>query len=563
MLTVLFFWITLFTIFLSFGEVAVSLWNTATKRDDSYSITDKFWIGICFLGTLLLYTSILAPLNTWVLGLIILITLFIIGAKRNIFKEYIKIGYQKTKKTPPIYKAITFFCLITILIYALSAPLIYDQGLYHLQSMQWTEQYPAMIGLGNLHGRLGFNSSFLLLSTLFNYHPESYTPAFTINSLCLLVFSIWLIKELKATKSCGKISAILLLISLSIFSLGASASSSSTDILPSILVMYLLFRWLFSEETKFATSHSFLIAIISIFSVTLKLSSAILLIALMVSLVYLFIQKDKRSILFLILIGVLIALPWLTRFIILTGYLVYPFPAIDLFSFDWKIPIEMVNEEKDAAYAWARIPDMAISEVLAMNIAEWVPLWAKRISIYALSLYSLALLSPLFIIVIWKAIEKKTYVLIWSVAYLGTIFTFFTAPDMRFAFGFLLTAIAIPFIIIVDYISRKTRVNHAILTTLAQITIMATIAFLGKVAYNQVSFHNKDAASLMISPLPIDAKTKKEDIKYQTYIFDKTSIFVPIGTNECINHPIPCMPYYNSNLEMRGGNIKDGFRIKH
>ncbi|MGV2435393.1 MAG UNVERIFIED_CONTAM: hypothetical protein LVT10_11320 [Anaerolineae bacterium] len=45
---------------------------------------------------------------------------------------------------------------------ALLAPARYDAGLYQIQSVMWSNQFPIVRGLGNLHGRLAFNNSFHL-----------------------------------------------------------------------------------------------------------------------------------------------------------------------------------------------------------------------------------------------------------------------------------------------------------------------------------------------------------------------------------------------------------------
>ncbi|MBC7239454.1 MAG: hypothetical protein H5T71_05085, partial [Chloroflexi bacterium] len=45
--------------------------------------------------------------------------------------------------------------------WALYQGIPYDDGLYHLQTIRWLRSYPLPPGLGNLHGRLAFNSAYL------------------------------------------------------------------------------------------------------------------------------------------------------------------------------------------------------------------------------------------------------------------------------------------------------------------------------------------------------------------------------------------------------------------
>lgn len=562
MFTVVFSWILLFIIFLSFGEVAVTFWNTIAKRQDSYSITDKFWIGICFIGTLLLWLSIFSPLNIWILVVTLAVTLVIIATRRRVFQEHFSKIFDFAKKAPLTMKIMLAFASIAVLIYSLSTSICYDQGLYHLQSMLWTEKYPVVYGLGNLHGRLAFNSSFLLLMTVFNYHPNEYYTAFTLNSLCLLVFAIWMIKKIYETHSIVRIATLATILILSIFSLGITASSSSTDVLTNIFVIYVLLKWVLSEDNKFAENHPFMIASLTIFCVTMKLSSTMILLALAVMLALMFLQKDKRSIYLILLLGIIVALPWLTRYVLLSGYLVYPFPSIDIFSFDWKIPKEMVIHEKDLTYAWARMQSSDTVQVLAMSLTEWLPIWASTVSLYIKTLYVTALCSPLLIILFWRTIKNKVLILIWAVAYSGVLFNVLTAPDMRFAFGYLLMAIAIPILLVTTENKKHVYARNAL-----YILTLISLIYLWDSAYGGVEFYRKRSIrseiGLLHRPVPINMILKHDQIIFNEYKIGNTTLSVPQATDRCIDQALPCTPYYNSNLEMRGNEIQDGFRIKH
>jgi hypothetical protein len=42
----------------------------------------------------------------------------------------------------------------------------YNNGLYYLQTFKWNREFPITVGLGNLHGRLAFNSILFLTAPL-------------------------------------------------------------------------------------------------------------------------------------------------------------------------------------------------------------------------------------------------------------------------------------------------------------------------------------------------------------------------------------------------------------
>jgi hypothetical protein len=59
----------------------------------------------------------------------------------------------------------------------------YDTGLYHLQTFLWNSQFPITPGLGNLHGRLAFNSTLFVIAPL-----DDRAGIGWISNLVLLVF---------------------------------------------------------------------------------------------------------------------------------------------------------------------------------------------------------------------------------------------------------------------------------------------------------------------------------------------------------------------------------------
>src|SRR5688572_15778226 len=52
--------------------------------------------------------------------------------------------------------------LFAVLENATHRPLNPDTNIYHAQAIHWIESYPVVPGLGNLHGRLAFNSSWFV-----------------------------------------------------------------------------------------------------------------------------------------------------------------------------------------------------------------------------------------------------------------------------------------------------------------------------------------------------------------------------------------------------------------
>ena len=560
MLTVIVSWIVLSIVFLAFGEMAAAIGGYVTKEKNAYSIFDKYWIGFSFLGALLLYTSIWAPLNIWVLLCILVLSLGYWLINISALKKLCRSLINRINRLSYFEKTIFALSLIVVLVYSLSVPLSYDAGLYHLQSMLWTEKYSVVTGLGNLHGRLGFNSSFFLLSTALQYHPEVYGPFFCINSLSLLTLSFWIIHQITKARNIGIKLVLAFVLFITTFTFGTEISSSSTDALPNILVIYLLLS--ITLEPQNLLKRAFAIGLIASFCITLKLSSGAILLLVPLIFVTAYKQKKRNVILPIFLAGVFIAIPWLTRFVILTGYLIYPFPAIDIFSADWKIPIDMVTSEMESAYAWARIPEMDTHTVLAMPLSKWVPIWWNNLSLYRKLLYCLAAASPLFL-VFYKYYQQKIQILIWAIAFAGITYGLLTAPDLRFSFGFITCSIAIPAIAL---LSDMKVFALGLEKRLVFVLLAIQLIFLTYIAGSQVLFYQPHSAKpishLLYKPQTVIMIKAVRKIEFKEYNLGKYTLYQPLVTDQCYDQNIPCTPYYNTNLELRGTKLNDGFRIK-
>lgn len=56
-------------------------------------------------------------------------------------------------------------------------------------------------------------------------------------------------------------------------------------------------------------------------------------------------SKEWKKIGIYLLCGCVVLAPWLVRNVLISGWLIYPFAAIDLFSVDWKIPASYLQNE--------------------------------------------------------------------------------------------------------------------------------------------------------------------------------------------------------------------------
>ncbi|MDU1891011.1 MAG: hypothetical protein E6767_10000 [Dysgonomonas sp.] len=572
MLLILLSWIIILAVFLAFGNIVISLWIKVSGRGNTYSTIDTFWLGLASVGSLLILISLFYPINLYttisVIGIAFIYWIF--NWKKGIIQ--IKTGIKKFAQYSAFTKISLILAFFAILFFCMRSEQVYDYGLYYQQTMMWNEQYSVVPGLGNIHGRFGFNTSALLLSNLF-YHPELYKPFFPLNALCVFVFTFWLILRIEEVKNLVHKLIYTFVTLLILFSFVLLLSSAATDIPTNILALYVLFNCVFYR--KIIADKGLIFLILPFFCMTLKTSTApIGLIPLFV--LFLFLKrKEYKSTLFLIVTSCIIVIPWLIRFVVITGYLIYPMSSIDLFNFDWKMPLESVQMETIITKAWAQAPSQKLDDVMAYSFSEWFIPWFLRLPLVNKILYMLIGASPLLMLLSVKKIKENGFVFYsWLTAFIGFAICFFSAPTIRFGFAFVIYGGLVPFLLL---FSNKL-LNFKYSNQVIGVVLILFMAYFVRSGLKQLNInreeHNVSYSSLIYKPLHFDYEKKKKDIYIYDYKIGDIVFYSPneMGANPitcyetCIDHCydqlLPCTPYLNENLEMRGESLQNGFRIK-
>lgn len=294
----------------------------------------------------------------------------------------------------PAVKYIIIVFIILISAYFTSAGrFAYDTGTYHAQSIHWIESYGVVRGLAYMQTRLGFNSSYLCLCALYSMHffgrslhalsgfLASFVMIYSVNG-----FFDHIMGTNREEKNGGTLSGFTLRVSdllyiapFAYFIITAvEIISPATDFGVIWLILWLCIRWVElleegEQERESAISGYALLCVMAVFLVSIKLSVGVLAL-LVIKPAYELIGKKKwADIIRYIAAGIILIMPYFIRNYFITGWLVYPFPAIDIFSPDWKIPLEGVRHEADEVVVWARYTrDTAL---IGQSIREWFPIW--------------------------------------------------------------------------------------------------------------------------------------------------------------------------------------------
>lgn len=337
-------------------------------------------------------------------------------------------------------KAGVIVLLFLLFAYGASMGIIhYDTGLYHAQSIRWIEEYGVVPGLGNLHSRLAYNSASFCLSALYSfaflggqsYHCCAGFLAFLLALTCMEAFTGD--REKKPLLSdFVRIMGIYYL--LMIFD---EMVSPASDYFMVLSVFYMIIRWLDLLEKKESSYVPYgLLCVMGVFVLTVKLSGAfILLLTIKPALQMIKGKKIKQTALF-IGTGVLTALPFLIRNVILSGWLLYPFTFPDLFDFKFKIPKGMADYDAREIQVWGR----GYSDVARYDepVSVWLPEWADSLDtvnriFLALSVFGIILFFC-FCIYTLRSKKKELPDILLVMGTMGASFLFWltSAPLIRY-----------------------------------------------------------------------------------------------------------------------------------
>lgn len=323
-------------------------------------------------------------------------------------------SHIKRKESGKRGRMLVILFLFLLFAYGSSRGIIhYDTSLYHAQSIRWLEEYGVVKGLGNLHCRLAYNSSSFALSALYSmsflggqsYHCCAGFMALMLAGLCLEIWDSLRCGRLRVSGFARVMGIYYLVI---IFD---EMISPASDYFMVLIAFYIVIRWLdLLENGEKAIVPYALLCILGVFLMTVKLSAALILLLVIYPAYYLLKEKRWREIALYLILGMVTALPYFIRNVVISGWLVYPFTSLDFFPVPWKIPKGLADYDAKEIQVWGR----GYTDVTQFDrpFREWLPEWFRSLagSDKLLVLAAGASVCVLFvwgILLLWKALRYK------------------------------------------------------------------------------------------------------------------------------------------------------------
>lgn len=304
-------------------------------------------------------------------------------------------------------------------------------------------------------------------------------------------------------------------------------------------------------------SQSFgVICLFAAWAVSVKLSAVTCMILVLYSAITLIIEKCWKTILVDLISGIVIVTPWLVRNVIISGYILYPYSGIDVFNFDWKMPVEMLDYDRKEIMVWGR----AVKDVSRFDesIMQWFGTWYNGQMLRDRMFIILGFLATfvLIILILVKLMGKfgkrydikfflsdisEWFLIITMVA--SEVFWLFSAPLLRYGSVYLLMPIAVVIFILKEFMGESR---------------FRRWAMMGTVFILSLNLLRKDEDFRLIRP---HGYRKMYNVMNEWYGFE---IYSPLEDTLSGYDDFPAVTRQDvlENIVPRGNKLEDGFKVK-
>lgn len=434
------------------------------KRNWKFQLIDYVVTGIIGITVYAAFASLF-----YKVGMVVHLFLFILTLICGVCcrKEVGEI-FCKAKKIIFSWEGFFLFCfLLLIAFYTSRGEFHTDTNIYHAQNIRLYEEYGIIKGMANLQLHYGYNSLYLAFVSVMSLSwllPWSLHTTTGFIEVILCLYALHRLKTFSKRNSHLEDAGCISILLYALVNVTGSMSPA-TDYPTMFLSIYMITVWLRALEEKAHYSVYALLSVFAVFLGTMKLSAIAIVIVVIYPAFFLLKEKRWKEIGIYIGMGIFVFAPYLMRNVILSGWLIYPFEAIDLFHVGWKVPLEYLMVDANQIKVWGRcLYDVNLIDV---PMKEWIPVWWENQERYAQMLLGANILGMVLAVFNlgykWiKKIEIKIELIILYIGMLtSALMWYFMAPFIRYGLGFLLT---IPLVSMASWFDYKKNGLQSIIT---------------------------------------------------------------------------------------------------
>lgn len=434
-----------------------SLQNNTNRilQDPALKILAIPLLGMLFLCFIAQTLNLFVPINSFVS-----ITILVLGIA---FSIYFCKSYFKDSK----------ILISGLLALILSAPLgfvddrVGDSMNYHLQIVTWIEHSPVIFGLGNIHGRLGFNG------IIYNFHALTDTSqivpslrSFIANELVFFIYffgAFYTFLRVQKFKIYHLFILCAFLPMLYFTKAGMSRGlyCEGMGSVFGVIVFSFLIKIIEEKDSKNAAIFT-LVFILALFATLVKIANFGLILA--VILCYFYMNYKNLGIIFskaylkiyayLGIFSFIVILPWALKGIMTTGMIAYPASIGFIESLPWAVSEQQRAGEVCWVMSWARAPHINCEEVMNSHawLKEWFLMRVEYFDYFKYYVYAffacVALFLALRIYIRFydkSSIDIRIFYASFCLIFVGILYWFFAGPDPRFGLVYIVPLLALFF----------------------------------------------------------------------------------------------------------------------
>ncbi|MBL8019736.1 MAG: hypothetical protein JNM27_08740 [Leptospirales bacterium] len=248
----------------------------------------------------------------------------------------------------------------------------------------------------------------------------------------------------------------------------------------------------------------------------------------------------------ILILPLLILSGFIVRNIILSGWILFPFPIGNL-HLPWSVPAPVVVETIEWIRGWAQ-SGPAYQPGSSRSLVGWIVPWIEQRrsepEVFMLCIIVICLIASLVIHRLrWRVQSNRVRLLALGIA--GTVYALSVAPDFRFAGFFIWILLVASFLLLLG--------NLRLTTSAFQFAILAfMILWLWKL--NAILPRAEESG---VSLTRLRRETSAEVNKVHTA--EGFEYFVPVQGDQCGNAALPCAPRVVSVRLRNSGDISSGF----
>jgi len=434
----------------------------------------------------------------------------------------------------------------------------YDSNLYHFQHVRWLRSHGTPLGLGNLHSRLGVQSSFLSLAALFEQWNLAGRSAWFMPAVFPLMGMWWCVATMCRDARhqerrllmiyCG---VILAFVTPQVLLLVPGLYQDNAAGIAQIIVVGECLRLFLGTDLGDDSVRRIksLIFLLSLLCVTIKLSGMVVAVTAIAFATRLYSRVQPHR--FTWALCVLSIVAYSVRSIMLTGWIAFPIPVGRL-PVEWAMPagesgaafhgmaIQTVIGFYDIVRGWARLPGPQYYAAIDGGWGVWWPSWSA--AFWQMNEARLLVATAVFLALACLLVRSKRQCAeVGLVVLFGLIplaYWFVTAPDVRFG----ASSFWVFWALAVAALGSRFRLAGVLSCVLPMVWMLLawTPAFarVGTPAWGK---------TVQAGPMPTVEKIIAGGVKIR--------VPTPEGDDRCGNVHVPCTPYLQPQLkvEKRGG----------